>query len=322
MFPKARTPDKDANMPLQQHPRFDAPLADCPMCGSTSLAEHDHDFQGITIVRCRNCRLLFMNPQYSDSYLADFYAHYVATEVADSLETRQRVASKTDDLGLLQRFVRPGRLLSIGCGDGLELELAHQQGWQVEGFDVDPITTAHVARRVRARIHTGDFFYLGLPNQCYDCVIMDQVLEHPKNPQAYLVEIHRLLKPLGVLFIGCPNIHSVSNSIKTILGRLGLKRRRGTHYGTFHHLFYYSPRTLPSILQHYYGYQVLAVEGTPHAGRQSRLATNAVWRQLSIGLRRKFPWLDSTFRVVCRKAGMAVVAPRELSVARAWRKAA
>lgn len=35
----------------------------------------------------------------------------------------------------------------------------------------------------------------------YDCVLSSQVLEHVKNPQAYLQECHRVLKPNGCLLL-------------------------------------------------------------------------------------------------------------------------
>jgi SAM-dependent methyltransferase len=201
------------------------------------------------------------------------------------------------------RFQPPGRWLSIGCGDGLELELAREQGWQVEGYDVDAATTARVARRIQAPVHCGDFFTLALPAASYDCIYMDQVLEHPKNPQDYLIEVRRLLRPAGVLLIGCPNIRSLSNSWKTALGKAGLKKkRRGNHYGAFHHLFYYSPGALRRILESHYGFRVLASEGTPLNGPKHHAAHPSFLGRFSVCVRTRVPCLESTFRLVCRKS--------------------
>jgi SAM-dependent methyltransferase len=290
-------------MALHPAHEFDRPLTHCPLCRSAGIAEYDHDFRGVYIWRCHDCRLMFMNPQYTDASLGQFYAHYIPERFeADSHENHHRVLSKTDDLKAIARFQPPGRWLSIGCGDGLELELAREQGWSVEGYDVDAATTARVAHRIQARVHSGNFFALGLPADSYDCVYMDQVLEHPKNPQDYLVEVRRILRPGGVLFIGCPNIRSLSNSLKTILGRAGLKtRRRGNHYGAFHHLFYYSPRVLRRILETHYGFHVLAAEGTPLNGPKQHLVVPSIRWRFSVWLRTRVPALESTFRLVCRK---------------------
>lgn len=290
---------------MDLHPahEFDQPLTHCPLCRSARIGEHDHDFRGVTFWRCHDCRLWFMNPQYADASLARFYAHYIPEQVAaGSHEFQHRVLSKTDDLKTIGRFQPPGRWLSIGCGDGLELELARQQGWSVEGYDVDAATTARVARRIQAPVHCGDFFTLRLPAENYDCVYMDQVLEHPKNPQDYLVEVRRILRPGGILFLGCPNIRSLSNWWKTALGKAGLKRRRrGNHYGAFHHLFYYSPGVLRRILEEHYGFRVLAAEGTPLNGPKQHATNSSLGWRFSVWVRTRVPCLESTFRLVCRK---------------------
>ena len=202
---------------------------------------------------------------------------------------------------LLGEHIEPGRFLSIGCGDGKELSVAQRLGWQVEGFDVDEETTLRVSESIDAPIYHGDFFKLALPENAYDCVFMDQVLEHPKNPQHYLAEVHRILKPAGVLFIGCPNITSVSSMFKTVLGRWGLKRRRGRHYDTFHHLFYYSPRRLAQVMEKQFNYEVLSSEGAPLGGVKKQLEGDGPLTRLSFALRRRLPLLEGTFRLLARK---------------------
>jgi hypothetical protein len=89
-----------------------------------------------------------------------------------------------------------------------------------------------------------------------------------------------------------PNIDSVSSRYKTALGRAGLKRNRGKHYDTFHHLFYYSPSTLPPLLERRYGFRVLRVEGDP-TPRVPPSAPSTIWGAIT----RRFPSLDSSFAI-------------------------
>jgi len=125
---------------------------------------------------------------------------------------------------------------------------------------------------------------------------MDQVLEHPKDPAAYLREANRLLSDQGVLFIGCPNIGSFSNRWKTWLGQKGLKRRRrGNHYGTFHHMFFYTPGILAKVLEQH-GFSISHIQGRP-----SPNLTNPLARRLQTTLYTWMPWLDSTFQIVATK---------------------
>lgn len=199
------------------------------------------------------------------------------------------------NFNLIEGFVAAGRFLSIGSGSGDELRTAMSRGWFVEGFDVDAATTERLAKELGVPVYSGDLTTAPLPTGAYDCVYMDQVLEHPKEPAPYLRLSHRVLKPTGVLYIGVPNIDSLATMWKTFLGKHNLKPLRGRHYDSWHHLFYYSPRTLPRILETYFGFDVLRVEGDPfpdaHSGLGSRLAN---------GLRRRFPVLDSSFRMVAR----------------------
>jgi len=210
-----------------------------------------------------------------------------------------------DDLNFIEEHIEPGFLLSFGCGYGSELPLARRRGWQVEGYDVDPVNVQRVSREHGVRIHTGDFFDIGLPADHYDCIFADQGLEHLKTPGDYLRDFHRILRPGGILFIAVPNIESISCKLKTLRGKFGLKKNRGDHYASFHHLLYYSPATLKRNLEQRYGFRVLAAQGTPFAGghdHHQKQLPSTKWRAWAVyALRRRFPFLESTFRLIAEK---------------------
>ncbi len=240
-----------------------------------------------------------MNPQYSDAYLSAFYSHYLTPDRPfgagpeyAAVESQRRV----DNFATIEQCVPVGRLLAIGCGDGRELQVAQRRGWVVEGYDVDGATTAKLSEQMNIPIYTGELCQLGLPGETYDCVYLDQVLEHPKQPQKCLREAHRLLRPGGAMFVGCPNIASMACAAKGLLERLGVRRRRrGRYYGTEHHLFYYSPSVLRRILEQYYGFRVLWVRGDPLVRKKEY--PNGVYTFLH----RRLPWLDSTFQLLALK---------------------
>ncbi|MDP6558361.1 MAG: class I SAM-dependent methyltransferase [Pirellulaceae bacterium] len=248
-----------------------------------------------------------MNPQYTDQYLAAYYAQYFHDGQTPDLpignpdDGSRRAAAKTDMFRFLDRYTTPGRFLAIGCSDGIELLLAERSGWEAEGYDVDEGYMEALRKKLDNPIYSGDLFKLSLPDEHYDCVFMDQVLEHPKNPQDYLREVHRVLRPGGVLFIGCPNIRSISSRMKTILGKARLKQRRGRHYDMFHHLFFYDPRTLSRTLETYYGYEVLAAQGDPMTGHRTPEVEDTWRTRVGNWVRREFPVFESSFRLLARK---------------------
>jgi SAM-dependent methyltransferase len=283
--------------PAVLRPAFDPPLTACALCGGTGIRDYDRDFRGVTIARCDGCGVKFMNPQYTDDYLVEYYAGYTREEQESPERRAMRIAQKTEKIALVERYMEPGRFFSIGCGDGTELRVATSRGWSAEGYDVDPVTCERIARRTGVPIHSGDLYALSLEDARYDCVYLDQVLEHPKTPGEHLRVCHRILKPGGVLLIAVPNIDSLSSSLKTLLGRTGLKRRRGKHYDSWHHLFYYSPATLPALLERHYDFRVLLVQGDPKPKPRPTIVTRVHdWAA------RRMPALDSTFVLLAQRA--------------------
>ena len=279
---------------------YDRRIEACPLCGSHALRPYDRDASGATIDACGGCGIKFMNPQYTDADRVRFYAHFLDFGLLDAPETSLpmrkrksvRVEGKRRSLELVGRYVAPGRVLSVGCGDGIELSVAQELGWTAEGYDVDPDATARVASRYGALVHTGDFRDLPLRTAPFDAVVMDQVIEHLKNPGEYLRTIASLLRPGGVLFLGAPNVGSLSNRAKTALGKLGLRgAKRGKHYACDHHVVYLAPTPLRRVLEERHGFDVLRVGGSlkPQKKRASPV------------LSRWFPSVDSSFYVLARR---------------------
>ncbi|GAB4124721.1 MAG: hypothetical protein Fur0040_06720 [Sideroxydans sp.] len=106
------------------------------------------------------------------------------------------------------RAAVPGRLLDVGCGGGRFMRRMHKLGWQVEGNDFDPQAAARVQRDYGLPVHIGDLAACNLPAGHYDAITLSQAIEHVYDPAATLREIHRLLKPGGLLVLTTPNPES------------------------------------------------------------------------------------------------------------------
>jgi 2-polyprenyl-3-methyl-5-hydroxy-6-metoxy-1,4-benzoquinol methylase len=250
--------------PAPASPDFDARRTTCPLCDGGPLQHRLTDCRGHGIDRCTACGVEFMNPQYSDEALQRLYAGYISlhpNERDERFRCRAEVrrVGKRRSMQLLARHAPGRRILMVGCGDGLELREALACGWQPEGFDVDPATTAAVARAVGVPVHCGDFHELPRAAAEFDAVFLDQVLEHPKDPGRYLHTCLQLLRPGGVAFLGMPNLGSISNVLKTQADRLGLRPHRGRHYNTRHHLTFFKPAVLVRHLRNRLGMEVLRV---------------------------------------------------------------
>lgn len=289
--------------PAADPPReFDPPRRDCPGCGGAALARYDHDLHGRRIDRCARCSLLFLNPVYSDADLVRFYGRYVALDAppappGERVPWRVRPDVRGEGKRRLFQLARsllgnPGRALAVGCGDGLELEIGRDLGFAMEGYDVDPKVTTELARRHGVPVHGGAFASLPVAPGAFDLVVMDQVLEHVKEPLGYVRKAAELLRPGGVLLLAVPNVGSLSNRAKTFIGCLGLRpRRRGKHYNTRHHVLFFTPRSLRALVRHAGGLQVLRLRASLKPQRNP----------LSASLARCAPFFDSGMLLVGRR---------------------
>lgn len=234
---------------------FDEKIKKCIVCGSHDIRDDKVDFKKIKISRCNVCGFQFMNPQYTDGYLSEYYSQYLDDEDFD-LWHEALLEGHHFYFSLLEKYTTPGKVLDIGCGNGYLLEAAISRGWSARGYDVDEKSTRAVSERLGIEVNHGDFLS-GDVGDGYDLVTMHQVLEHLKEPNKYLKKIHSLLKTDGHLFVAVPNIKSLSSRLKYYLEQKGLRRKNiGKYYDTAHHVLYFEPQTLVSLLDNH-GFRVV-----------------------------------------------------------------
>ncbi|MEO2162204.1 MAG: class I SAM-dependent methyltransferase [bacterium] len=286
----------------------------CRLCGSHKLRWFDRDYRDTEISRCIDCGVCFSNPQPTEAQLNSLYSDYdgrsradrkVETAVVDAKPSGERELpgkernvpsnSRHDyNFGLIERFISPGRVLSVGCGGGGDLLAARRRGWEVEGLEIDETRAAKTKERTGCPVKVGDFLELDPAESTYECVYMNHVLEHPLDPGAFIRKTHELLSPTGIFWVAAPNIASITNQLKTLAGRLRLKERRGKHYACWHHLFFFNPARLSALLEDRYGFDVVCSQGElkPKQGRVSRLRERTY---------RTLPNLKSNFQIVAQK---------------------
>jgi 2-polyprenyl-6-hydroxyphenyl methylase / 3-demethylubiquinone-9 3-methyltransferase len=116
-------------------------------------------------------------------------------------------------LGLDPVALRPFtglRLLDIGCGGGLLSEPMARLGAEVVGIDPSDrnIKTAsvHAAEQELAidyRVATAE--ELAAAGERFDLILNMEVIEHVRNPDRFLADCSRMLKPRGVMVVATIN---------------------------------------------------------------------------------------------------------------------
>jgi SAM-dependent methyltransferase len=102
---------------------------------------------------------------------------------------------------LVSRWPRRGqKLLEIGCGPGIFLELFWEVGFDVYGIDASPAMLKRARRRLgkQAVFHQGHAEHLPFEDKEYDFSVMITVLEFSDDPAAALAEACRVARK-GVL---------------------------------------------------------------------------------------------------------------------------
>jgi len=102
--------------------------------------------------------------------------------------------------------------LDAGCGTGtLARFLAKAKGCNTLGVDAsaEMIANCVPARNTEFR-QIRDICETGLPDGNFDGVLCSSVLEYVSDPRAALIELRRLLKPEGLLFVSVPNAHPIA----------------------------------------------------------------------------------------------------------------
>jgi len=221
----------------------------CRVCESKDIQEYHRDFNGNKISLCRSCKVQFMNPVYSDSYLNEYYNNYTADEYSQKVVDEQHFTAN-DYLKLCEKHLgRTGRMLDYGCGNGEHSNVGMQRGWDVTGYDVDCEVAKAIGSKFNFNYLCGSFEAIDWNNQRFDLVYANQVVEHLKNPIKALKLVHNIIKDDGLFLVAVPNIHSLSHRIKFFMEKLGFRKDKiGKYYDADHHVFYYDKKSIANML--------------------------------------------------------------------------
>ena len=180
--------------------------------------------------RCVSCHFVFQHPLPSLENIAAFYPDdYSVYEEQSRLKRVSAIrksilkkyygyshlpTSPFNDLvsPLLKYFspsyevpyVKNGKLLDVGCGNGRYLDGMKKLGWQTYGVEFNA-SAVEVCKMSGLTVHHGDLFSAHLDSNSFDVINVSHVIEHVPNPLAFFTELARVLKPNGSLVIKTPN---------------------------------------------------------------------------------------------------------------------
>lgn len=221
----------------------------CPLCGvedgNPIAVGEDFEYRTSSdtflMLRCRGCRVLYLNPRPADDEAGRIYpANYHAFQFNESeygiIHTVRRSLELSRLRSWCQGLPRDARILDVGCGDGFHLDLLHTMNprWRLEGLDTDGRAVAAAQRRgLDARL--GRIEDLA-DAASYDLILLIMTIEHLTDPVAVLRTIRSRLRPGGRLGVITDNAQSPDAALF-----------RGRHWGGYHfprHTVLFDRRTL------------------------------------------------------------------------------
>jgi LSD1 subclass zinc finger protein len=215
----------------------------CPVCGGTRI-HHAYAVPGASVVRCADCHFLFLHPQPSDEVLRRIYTETYFLGATDEPMRAQVAVLKTATAELYldqlaRRGIHGGRLLEAGCGNGYLLAAAERRGYEVLGVEYsEPAAQRARAGLARGQVMVGELASLDLPAGVFDVCVLADVIEHVRDPRAFLATVRDRLKPGGCLLVATPTTDSWSAR---------LMRGHWMEFKT-EHMSYFSRHTLESLL--------------------------------------------------------------------------
>lgn len=186
----------------------------CPLCGERARPPEFWK-AGYPIARCP-CGMIFVAEKVDPSVLHELYSEeYFAGGVDAAVpgylgyeeEEPAMRRNFSRRLLLLERFVRPGPLLDVGCATGLFLAAAAERGWEPTGVELSTYAVREARDRGMAVLE-GDFLQVDLPPANFAAITMLDVIEHTQEPRAYVRRSRLLLRAGGVLAIETADLAS------------------------------------------------------------------------------------------------------------------
>ena len=221
----------------------------CPCCLGNSLATvhlYDEKPQGETtfpslagqpyrreIRQCSTCGH-FLSLHSMD--LGELYRQeYAGATYGDAQGIRaafQRIMDlppeQSDNVGRVRRLLRftdahfpenkPLRLLDVGSGLAVFLAQItnHRPDWRCTALEPDPKFSEHAAQTLGVETITQDYLDR-TPDQPFDLITLNKVLEHVPDPLAMLERCRRDLAPGGLLYLELPDGEAASQDPQTFL---------------------------------------------------------------------------------------------------------
>ncbi len=214
------------------------------------------------IYKCKNCSLEQIMPPPNNNEIISFYPdnYYSYNQINGEKNFFQKLREKIIDIsynnnnslknmyyflalfskhlldGIPLKYIGNKKFLDVGCGDGYNLSLLYQYGWDVTGFELG------ISGKDGNIYYGPSLEQIDFDNKKFDFIRVWHVLEHVPNPNPFVSKLATLLSENGHLIIGLPNTNSLYAK---------LFRQYWYNRDIPRHLINYNPSNLKILLENH-----------------------------------------------------------------------
>lgn len=217
---------------------------------------------------CDKCDAHFVEEIGFDYKNDNVISHYVDHKIY--------IKNKYNSLfSYIEQFIHPSRFLDIGSGMGYSLEVAQDRGWRAYGVEPNVILAQDCISRGLSVQNSNFNFENG---QCFGLIVIDNVLEHVRNPVEFVHDASRCLDRDGLLVIAVPPV----DWLRKIVSSIALVRKNvnipqlNIFYDISQHINFFSRKSIYQIANQ------LKLTVLPHRYHHSLYYNNIISRLVKI----------------------------------------
>ncbi|MBI4650516.1 class I SAM-dependent methyltransferase [Candidatus Desantisbacteria bacterium] len=186
----------------------------CPVCHNNNF-KNKFIINDFTITQCLSCGLMFVKEKLSQQELDDYYKKGIGNCVYLNDENVENLKYYYRNLrAVITDKIPTGKILDIGCNTGYFLDV--MEGFERYGIERS-LNHGNIAKgKYGDKVFVGTFEDYKIPDFLFDCITMQDVLDHLIDPVEALKKCNKLLKPGGILII---KVHDLSSLYAKIMGK-------------------------------------------------------------------------------------------------------
>ncbi|MBF0504444.1 MAG: class I SAM-dependent methyltransferase [Candidatus Omnitrophica bacterium] len=199
------------------------------------------------ILRCPQDGMVWSSPVLSAGDAAKLYKHssFSYTDEIQNLTVTYIEALKQ----VLDNIKFDASILEIGCGNGFMLDALYKKGFhRLYGIEPSQDAVQKTPAHIRERIVVNSFDEGTFSEGTFDLIYFFQTLDHIYDPNVFIAQCFKWLKPGGFIVAFQHNVESIS---ARALGRL-------SPIIDVEHIYLFSPETIKVIFKKH-GFSVLRV---------------------------------------------------------------